>query len=75
VRLPPAGREGDERWRQFSLLLPSEQQHEKEWHGVLALGEGSGGRATAWVKVDENDTIIDVRDVCPTFVSVELTII
>jgi hypothetical protein len=46
----------------------------KKWHGVLALGEGTGGRATAWVKVDENDTIIDVRDICPTFILLELTI-
>jgi hypothetical protein len=75
VRLPPAGREGDERWRQFRLLLPSEQQHEKDWHGVLALGEGSGGRATAWVKVDENDTIVDVRDLCLNSIPIELTII
>jgi hypothetical protein len=60
VRLPPGGRRGDERWRLGGLLLRSEQQYEKNWEGVQLLGEGSGGRATAWVKVDENETIIDV---------------
>ena len=72
--LIPAGlRSQDERWRQIGLLHPDEPQDEEYWYGDHVLGEGSGGRATAWVKVDENETIVDVCVFSLTAASIKLT--
>jgi hypothetical protein len=38
---------------------PLDEDEEKEWHGVHMLGKGATGRVGLWVKIDENDNIID----------------
>lgn len=62
AKLPPALDDDDlnERWKDDGFFLQSEEDHESDWHGALRLGQGSCGRATAWVKLDKDDNILDV---------------
>jgi hypothetical protein len=60
VVLPLAGAESTNLWLNAGFLHQSEQQHEWDWHGAVKLGQGGGGAVTGWVKLDENDNIVDV---------------
>jgi hypothetical protein len=43
----------------FGTLLLNDAD-ESMWHGIRILGEGSAGRASLWLKLDETNQIIDV---------------
>lgn len=66
VKLPPAPEDDEkndemqEQWRDNGFFLQGEEEYEVDWHGALRLGQGACGRATAWVKLDKDDNILDV---------------
>jgi hypothetical protein len=62
--LPPYFPEGDEKrivkdLALFGTLLDPADE-ENRWESGRFLGEGNGGRAILWTKLDENGSIIDV---------------